>query len=123
MFSKRSRHGLPARPFSHADGCKILAADPGVQIEWSEIRAGVWEAVCQCGKQSHYEPAPARIRLDPLDPATFRHGGGCEMREVTDPPVLRALLKVTEKEDYWWVQCGNCDFGWQTPFYAQVSVG
>jgi hypothetical protein len=121
MFGLRKKG--PTRPFRHEDDCKILRADPGVQIEWSEIRAGVWEAVCQCGKQTYHEPTPARARLDPLDPSTFRHGGGCEMREVTEPSVVRALLKVTEREGYWWVECGSCDFGWQVPFFAEERVG
>lgn len=45
------------------------------------------------------------------------------MREVTEPSVLRALLKIMEREDYWWVQCGSCDFGWQVPFFVEESVG
>jgi hypothetical protein len=27
----------PTRPFTHADNCKILKADPGVHIQWSEV--------------------------------------------------------------------------------------
>jgi hypothetical protein len=40
----RMRKG-PDRVFSHAEGCKILAADPSVRIEWSEIERGHWQAV------------------------------------------------------------------------------
>jgi hypothetical protein len=58
----------PDRAFSHAEGCKILAADPTVSIEWSEVERGHWQAVCQCGAENYYEPTAARVRLDPLDP-------------------------------------------------------
>jgi hypothetical protein len=32
--------------------------------------------------------------------------------------MLRVLLKVTDKGDYDWVECGSCDAGWQVPHYA-----
>jgi hypothetical protein len=28
------------------------------------------------------------------------------------------LLKVRERDGYWWVECGSCEAGWQVPFYA-----
>ena len=52
-----------------------------------------------------------RVRLDPFDPATSRHSGGCEFATATDAEVLRVLLKVTDKGDYDWVECGACDAG------------
>ena len=36
--------------------------------------------------------------------------------------MLRALLKVTGKDGYDWVECGACDIGWQVPHSAE-SVG
>jgi hypothetical protein len=36
--------------------------------------------------------------------------------------VLKALLRITPKEGYWWVECGACDTSWQVPYYAE-SVG
>lgn len=99
---------------------------PDVEIQWSEIRTGVWEAVCVCGTAYHYEtPADSRVRLDPYDPATARHAGQCEHRDTTDPALLRAILRVKEgwSGDYWWVECGVCDSGWQVPHYAAVKVG
>ena len=33
-----------------------MHADPEVQIPWSEIRRGVWEAVCVCGVPYHHDP-------------------------------------------------------------------
>jgi hypothetical protein len=60
---------------------------------------------------------PDRVRLDPLDPKTSRHAGGCEFADETDPAVLRVLLKVQDREGYWWVECGSCDCGWQVPYY------
>jgi hypothetical protein len=34
--------------------------------------------------------------------------------------MLRVLLKVRDGAggDYWWVECGACDTGWQVPHYA-----
>lgn len=43
----------PTRPFSHAIDCKILKADPGVEIPWQEIETGLWIAECVCGKEYH----------------------------------------------------------------------
>ena len=40
----------------------------------------------------------------------------------TDPAVIKVLLKVTDKGDYDWVECGSCAAGWQVPHYAE-SVG
>jgi hypothetical protein len=42
---------------------------------------------------------------------------------VTDPGIVRALLTVTQREDYWAVHCGTCAAIWQTPFYAAESAG
>lgn len=46
-----------------------------------------------------------------------------EHRDVTDPVLLRAILRVHDREGYWWVECGTCDYGWQVPHYAAESVG
>ena len=58
MFHKKKG---PNEPFAHADDCKILTADPDVQIPWSEIRGGVWEARCVCGVQYHHDPSPTIV--------------------------------------------------------------
>jgi hypothetical protein len=80
------KKGGPTRPYSHATDCKILKADPGVEIPWQEIETGYWIAECVCGKEYWREPlANGRIRLDPLDPSTFRHAPACDQRAVTDP--------------------------------------
>ena len=55
MF-RRNHHTPPSQVFSHADGCKIVKADPNVQIPWSEIESGHWRATCQCGSQHYHEP-------------------------------------------------------------------
>jgi len=112
----------PDEPFGHADDCKIVRADPDVQIPWSEIRRGVWEARCVCGVQYHHDPiTDDRVRNDPL---RIGHRGApqCELHGETDPDVLRFALKAVEKDSYWWVQCSACDTGWQVPHYAE-SVG
>ena len=63
-----------------------------------------------------------RTRLDPLDPSTFRHLGGCEHRDTTDPTIIKAILTVHEREDYRAVTCASCAGGWQVPYYA-AEVG
>ena len=109
----------PTQPFTHADDCKIVKADPTVQIEWSEVERGHWREVCVCGTEDHYEPVAARVRLDPYDPATFRHAGKCEHPSTSDPALTRVILKVRDGAGggYWWVECGTCECGWQVPHY------
>ena len=99
-----------------------MVADPGFQPEWQEIEEGHWRRICQCYSEDIYEPrVDTRTRLDPLDPATFRHLPECEHRDMTDPGIVKALLTVRERENYWSVHCGTCAAGWQTPFYAAES--
>jgi len=122
-MSSRKERG-PTRPFMHTPDCKIMKADPTTEIKWQEVETGLWVAECRCGKEYEREtPADQRVRLDPLDPATFRHLGGCEQRDTTDPAVIRAILKVHNREDYWFVQCGACEGCWQVPYYAAENVG
>lgn len=116
----------PTRPFSHTPDCKILRADPGVEIPWNEVESGHWVAECQCGKVHHREAsADRRARLDPYDPATCRHAPQCEQRGTTDPAFVRAILRVRDGAggDYWWVECGVCEIGWQVPYFAAESAG
>jgi hypothetical protein len=40
----RTKKG-PAKPFFHRDDCKVLLADPGVEIPWSEVERGQFCAV------------------------------------------------------------------------------
>jgi hypothetical protein len=104
----------PTRPFTHADNCKIMKADPTVQIQWSEVETGHWRAVCQCGSEDvRGEPADRGVRLDPSDPSTFRHAGQCEHRDTSDPALVRVILKVRDGAGggYWWVECGTCEYG------------
>jgi hypothetical protein len=118
------KKGGPTRAFSHATNCKILKADPGVEIPWQEIETGLWIAECVCGKEYHRElVTDGRSRLDPLDPSTFRHHGGCDQRDLTDLAIIRATLRVQEREGYWWVESSMCACCWQVPYYAAKSVG
>jgi hypothetical protein len=113
----------PDKAFSHSDNCAIVRADPTVSIPWNETRSGHWEARCQCGAEYYDEPvAERRGRLDPLDPGTSRHAPQCEFAAETTPATLKVLLKVSERDGYWWVECGSCECGWQVPFYAE-SIG
>jgi hypothetical protein len=112
--------GAPkVQAISHSDDCRILRADPSVSIPWSQVERGHWVRTCQCSQEHYRAPEPARVRLDPFDPATMRHLPQCEFRGTTDPATLRALLRVTPKEGYAWVECGACDSGWQVPYYAE----
>ncbi len=116
----------PDKVFEHGPDCKTVAVDRDVQIPWSYMGNGRWEAVCTCGTETWYEPAAdRRVRLDPRDPALARHPGQCEFASETDAAVLRILLKVKEGAggDYWWVECGGCDCAWPVPRYAAESVG
>ncbi len=36
MMFGRTKTKTPNRPFAHSDGCKIVKADPGVEIPWSD---------------------------------------------------------------------------------------
>jgi hypothetical protein len=123
MFGRRKKG--PSKPFDHQTGCKILAADPGVEIPWNEVRTGYWEARCVCGTEGWHAPDANRVRVDPLDARTGRHLGQCEFASEADAAMLRVLLKVTDKGSYSWVECGACDAGWQVPHYVDSaeSVG
>jgi hypothetical protein len=121
MFGRRKKG--PDKAFSHSDDCKILAADPGVEIEWSKLERGHWVAECVCGTEHYHEPRTRPARLDPVDPRTARHLPQCEFASETNPATLKVLLKVRERDGYWWVECGSCEAGWQVPFYGSESVG
>ena len=126
MLGLGKKKGLsrPTEAFVHAEGCKVVVADPGFKPEWQEIEEGHWRRICQCYSEDIYEPrTDTRTRLDPMDPATFGHCGGCDQRDTTDPVVLRAILKVQEGAGggYWWVQCGACDCGWQVPHFVEEA--
>jgi hypothetical protein len=81
MFGLRKKG--PDEPFGHADDCKIVHADPDVQIPWSEIRRGVWEARCVCGVQYHHDP----ITDDPVrnDPLKIGHRGAPRASSAARP--------------------------------------
>jgi hypothetical protein len=49
--------------------------------------------------------------------------GGCEFLDATEPSTLRAVLRVTDRDGYWWVECNACDGVWQVPYYASDGVG
>jgi hypothetical protein len=113
----------PTAPFAHADGCKLVVTDPGFEPEWQEIEAGHWRRECQCYGEDRWEPrVDTRTRLDPLDPATFRHLGECEHRDVTDPAIVKAIVRAHDRDGYWFVECASCGGGWQTPYFATESA-
>jgi hypothetical protein len=125
MFGlKKNGPSQPFQPFAHAVGCKIVVADPAYEPPWQEVEEGHWRRICQCWSEDIYEPrVDTRTRLDPWDPATFRHGGECEHRDTTDSTIVKAILRVHDREDYWWVECSACEYGWQVPYYAAESGG
>jgi hypothetical protein len=51
MFGRtKQRHGPPDGPFSHSDDCRIVGADPDVELPWSEVEAGHWTRTCVCSE-------------------------------------------------------------------------
>jgi hypothetical protein len=115
----------PSKPFIHADDCRILKADPDIEIPWNYLGDGFWKAECVCTYETYVEPAgDDRVRLDPRDPANALHLGQCEYASETDPAVLKFVLKVKEGlgDGYWWVECGSCDTAWQVPHYPQPPM-
>jgi hypothetical protein len=57
MFGlKKKGPSRPTEAFTHADGCKVVVADPGFQPEWQEIAEGHWRRICQCWSEDVYEP-------------------------------------------------------------------
>lgn len=91
MFGLKKKS--PDRAFSHTYDCKIVQSDPGVEIPWSYVGDGLWEAVCVCTKEFYRDPEmDKRARLDPLDPKTSQHAGQCEFAGVTDAAVVRLAL-------------------------------
>ena len=92
------------------------------QIVDRELRAGDGLAAVD-GEYEREAVASGRVRLDPLDPSTFRHAPACDQRDVTDPAIIRATVRVQEREGYWWVESSMCACCWQTPYLAAESVG
>ena len=89
-------------------------ADPGYEPEWQEVETGHYRRTCRCYAEDIYEPwLDTRERQDPYDPSTFDHAPECEHRDVTDPAIIRAILTVTDRENYWAVTCGTCQHIWQ----------
>ena len=100
-----------------------MEADPTFDPPWQEIEAGHWRRTCRCWAEDLYEQlAEPRKRQDPYDPSTFQHAPQCEHRNVTDPTIVKAILRVLDREDYWYVQCGTCDIGWQVAYFAAASA-
>jgi hypothetical protein len=93
MFT-RKKIRPPDTEFVHGPDCKIVVADPGVEIPWSKIERGLWERRCTCSFEYWREPVPEERRADPYDPRTFRHAGECEHRDETDPALLKLILDV-----------------------------
>jgi hypothetical protein len=106
MFGRKKG---PDKAFSHTDDCKIAKVTPDVKIPWNEVESGHWVATCQCGEQHHREPFALPSRLDPLDPAHFRHAPQCEHRDTTAPDLIRAIVKVVDGMggDYWWSRAAS----------------
>ena len=110
--------------FMHAEDCRIVAADPGVQIPWNEVSRGHFVATCACGEQHDYAPVLVkRTKIDPLDPQTARHLGQYELANERDPVVLERLAgprrvrgPVSRR------RMSECECNWQVPLYAE-SVG
>jgi len=55
-LGKKKGPSRPTEAFVHAEGCKVVVADPGFQPEWQEIEEGHWRRICQCYSEDIYEP-------------------------------------------------------------------
>jgi hypothetical protein len=112
MFGLRKRG--PTRPFAHADDCRIVRADPGVEIPWSEVEAGHLQRTCTGGTEDFVEPVADRVRLDP-PPGPI---------PVASSAVLRLVLRIEDGAAAGLLvgASGTCDTGWQVPHYAAESV-
>jgi hypothetical protein len=42
---------------------------------------------------------------------------------VIDPTIVKVILRVHDREGYWWVECATCEYGWQTPYFAAAAGG
>ena len=42
---------------------------------------------------------------------------------MTDVVIIKAILTVHEREDYWYVQCSTCEGGWQVPITPRIAWG
>ena len=47
---------------------------------------------------------------------------GHDRGSYSDPAVIKATLRVQEREGYWWIECSMCDC-WQVPYFAAETVG
>jgi hypothetical protein len=74
------------------------------------------------GPNTTMSPSSTTVSGSTRSTKTARHAGQCEFNGVTDPAMLRAVLRVTPKDGYDWVECNGCDLGWQVSHYAE-SVG
>jgi hypothetical protein len=81
--------------FANRDGCRIVAADPGVHFEWSEIERGHWGRSASVGKTTTMclvpvcSVRPARCEDQPPR-------GRVRVRFRDRCRVLRLILKVKE---------------------------
>ena len=112
---KKKGPSRPTEAFAHTDGCTIVTADPGFQPEWAGDRRGPLAANLPMLERRHLRATRRHAySAHPLHPVTFRHGPSCEHREVGDPGIVRAILRVYDREGHWWVECLTCAYGWQT---------
>jgi hypothetical protein len=68
MFGRKKQYRPPDRPFNHASGCKILAADATVQIPWQRLEYGQWRRECVCGTEGWTEPLAKTRPARPVRP-------------------------------------------------------
>jgi hypothetical protein len=81
------------------------------------------KALLQERRRTTTSPSPTKFGSTRSIQKTAHHAGQCEFVGETDPAVLKVLLKVQEREGYWWTESAACEAGWQVPHYAKESVG
>ena len=112
----------PDQPFSHAPDCKIVHADPSVQVPWSEIRVEFGRHAVCAASNTTMSPSPTTVSGSTRSTRRPLATRGSASSTVTDPAMLRAVLRVTRKDGYDWVECNGGDMGWQVAHSAE-SVG
>lgn len=79
----------PTRPFTHADNCKILKADPTVQIQCSEVEPGHWRSTSAGPRTSARTPPTVVLGSTAMTRPPSRHARQCEHRVTSDPAAAR----------------------------------
>lgn len=76
-------------------------------------------SLASCVIAEVHQPS-ARVCSWPARSAFAKHS-----QPMPDLPIGIEELRyqVTDRDGYWWMECGACDADWQVPHYAEESLG